>query len=112
MKNNMSDETEENYSVEIPFPAVKSKSKYVPIGDYIRLDYTPPEKMGNIVIPGQAQMGLMEFVTCVAAEVGHECKTVTPGAKVLLATKAIMKTPHDGVVTFFTKESAVLAVVS
>jgi hypothetical protein len=94
--------------ITIAFPGMKSSKKYRPIGDYIRVEYSPSTQEGGIVLPGKVQM---EFVTCTALECGPECKVAKGGDSLLLATKAIMKTQHDGLLTFFTKESAILAVV-
>lgn len=86
------------------------KPIYRPYGNVLVLDYTPPEKLGQIHLPNGAKP-LFDFVTCGVVAAGKACDLVKVGDRILIATKAIMGVRHDGHEIWVTQENTILAVV-
>jgi hypothetical protein len=86
------------------------KPTYKPYGNVMVLDYTPPEKIGQIHVPNGIKT-LTEFITCAVTAAGPGCDLVKVGDRILIATKAIMGVRHDGHEIWVTQENTILAVV-
>lgn len=102
-------ETHESF---LQIPPLKT-TKFKPNSNYIRLDYEKPDKVGEIIMPGQAK-GL-EWITATALDVGPECKVVQKGDKVLLASKGMVNGANgilvEGRVTFWSQENMIIGVL-
>lgn len=105
-------ETHESFLQIAPLKPMKFK----PNSNYIRLDYTKAEKVGEIYMP-QSAKGL-KWVVSVALECGPDCKLVKPGDSVILAYRGLVNAEHgDGIVkigsqeTAWTQENMIIAVL-
>jgi hypothetical protein len=105
------DQAETSHIVVLPFTA--PGLKFRPNGNYIRLAYQKPEKVGSLHIPGQAKP--MDFIVATALDVGPDCKFVKPSDRVMVATKGIIGGVEgvtvEGTRTFWTQENLCVTVI-
>lgn len=102
----------ETQQIAFPGGVLRPKATYRCVRDIILLDWEPPTKAGEIILPQKSQQAMkLSFYSIPVIAAGPKCEVVKAGDMVLLPAEAILKVTYDGRTVFFCNEQKVLAVV-